>query len=233
MLPTDTEIEPELPLDAAPVFTRRYPTDPFAVAPVEIVIAPEFPTVLELPVDSDAEPLVPLTDMSPLPIEIAPELPVTTLPEFKVTDPLVPVEELPEYIDNAPLPVPAVPELSTTDPEVAVKEEPEATVTAPVRPLLAVPELSTISPVLPTEIEFALRIIIIPELELCPAPDVTNTAPPDAVVKRVFPADTSTLPPLPLNDCPAENTSPPPVAYVVSPTNSEIPPARPDDAMPV
>jgi hypothetical protein len=148
-----------------------------------------------------------------------PESPDVVLPLLKTTLPLAPaVVETPLATVTLPLVVGDVPLLSTMLPLRPLRAAPVAIVIKPDDPLLTVPDENTSAPLSPDDRAFALRITTAPDDAEIPEPLDTDTSPPTLADDVVAPAVITTEPPLPL---------------FVEPTRTEMPPARPDVALPL
>jgi hypothetical protein len=91
----------------------------------------------------------------------------------------------PAYIStNPPDPDVPLPTATSTEPDRPPVAAPVPMTTAPEFPDAVVPELNTSMPLTPDTPEFALRILMIPDVVAVPSPDPMLTSPPVLVVLR-------------------------------------------------
>ena len=100
-LPTESDMDPDVPDVATPVLRDTLPVeDPVAEVPVSTAAAPVLPVALEDPVLTATEPPVPSV-LAPAPIDTDPAWLEALDPAARVTDPPV-AEEVPTATDTEP-----------------------------------------------------------------------------------------------------------------------------------
>jgi hypothetical protein len=147
-------------------------------------MAPEFPDVV-VPELKTSAPLTPATPELEDRMLTIPELVAVPSPDPILTSPPVSVVPTPAYISTkAPEPDVPLPTATSTEPDRPPVAAPVPMTTAPEFPDAVVPELNTSMPLTPDTPEFALRILMIPDVVAVPSPDPMLTSPPVLVVLR-------------------------------------------------
>jgi hypothetical protein len=218
--PTTKEIAPPLPARALPVATTKRPELPDDVVPLEKRSCPETPLTYTLAVRNTISPLPPLVDEAADLINTRPAVPPTyvVLPADSTTEP-----PSPEFVD---------PTVTLIAPALPNKASPVYTFMNPVEPDADVPLFNSKKPEAPALDVSAVRIVILPDDEDCPAPDRISTIPPDAPAFVDAPDTITTFPLLLHVDLPA-STLMDPARAPASPEERETKPEAPEEDFPV
>jgi hypothetical protein len=202
-----------------------------AVEPAATTTLPPFP-LDEAPTRRESWPAV---EPAPTPTTTSPAAPLADAPVLKVTAPLAPEAVEPDWIATLPLePDVERPDETETRPLGPAPLEPLPRVKLPLAPNALAPLPTIASPLLrPAETVEPVFKLNMPELLDGPLPVLTAMKPPvDApLVEELEPAETTTLPPLPVLDAPLVMDTWP--AAEPAPTASNTSPAAPDGDEPV